>query len=402
VICRNNERDLDIDNGTRGTVRHVHDRGIVIETDAHLVRELPAGYVAEHVEHAYALTGHGMQGATVEQATVVASPHDLSRGWSYTALSRARGTTRLLVRDSEAGGAGREEYAPAARLPASQHREVLTRIGRHMLTRDDEDLAIDQLAAGRFGDSQLTHPAVEPLQEQQATRAEPPGVAAVSGTLGELRQHLERLRAQLAALPTVELGKLETLDVRTRELTDRRDALRRDLDRLPEPRERRFGRTEDPHLVDRTRLSSALASAEDQLERTLTQRAALARELGDPAAIHEDRDSLTNAIDTLAIQHTELRNELAEREIERRPQWARGALGERPGRSRDAERWDQAARTLARYRIEYDLPVGGHPLGDLPAGSERRHDYERAERAREQLAQELGRQPPGHELDISR
>ena len=34
VICRNNERDLDVDNGTRGTVRHVHDAGIVIETDS--------------------------------------------------------------------------------------------------------------------------------------------------------------------------------------------------------------------------------------------------------------------------------------------------------------------------------------------------------------------------------
>ena len=93
VICRNNERDLDIDNGTRGTIRHVNERRVMIETDTHLIRELPAGYVAEHVEHAYALTGHGMQGATVEQATVVASPHDLSRGWSYTALSRARGQT---------------------------------------------------------------------------------------------------------------------------------------------------------------------------------------------------------------------------------------------------------------------------------------------------------------------
>jgi conjugative relaxase-like TrwC/TraI family protein len=400
VICRNNERDLDIDNGTRGTVRHIHDRGIVIETDAHLVRELPAGYVAEHVEHAYALTGHGMQGATVEQATVVASPHDLSRGWSYTALSRARGTTRLLVRDSEAGAAGREEYAPATRLSTSQHREVLARVGRHMLARDDEDLAIDQLTvAGRFDDPQLTHPAVEPLSEQQAGRAEPLIVAPVSVTLGELRHQLERLRAQLAALPTVELGKLDALDAGTRELTERRDALRRDLDLLPEPRERRFGRTEDPHLVDRTRLASALAGAEDQLERTLTQRTALARELGDPAAIHEERDGLTNAIDTLARQHAELRNELAEREVERRPQWARDALGERPDRSSDAERWDQAARTLARYRLEYDVPDGGDLLGDLPAASEQRHDYERAERARERLAQELGRQMPEHELD---
>ena len=128
VICRNNARDLDIDNGTRGTVRHVHDRGIVIETDAHLIRELPAGYVAEHVEHAYALTGHGMQGGTVEQATVVASPHDLSRGWSYTALSRARGQTRLLVRDSEAGRRQRAgSTRRATRMPTWQHTEVLRR-----------------------------------------------------------------------------------------------------------------------------------------------------------------------------------------------------------------------------------------------------------------------------------
>ena len=164
----------------------------------------------------------------------------------------------------------------------------------------------------------------------------------------------------------MELGKLDALDARARELTERRDALRRDLDRLPEPRERRFGRTEDPHLVDRTRLSSALAGAEDQLERTLTQRAALARELGDPAAIHEERDGLTSAIDTLARQHTELRNELAEREVERRPQWARDALGERPERSTDAERWDQAARTLARYRIEYESPTAGTRSATCP------------------------------------
>ncbi len=72
VICRSNERDLDVDNGTRGTVRHVDQAGVVIETDAHLVRDLPAGYVADHLEHAYGLTGHGMQGATVEHATVVA------------------------------------------------------------------------------------------------------------------------------------------------------------------------------------------------------------------------------------------------------------------------------------------------------------------------------------------
>jgi hypothetical protein len=268
-----------------------------------------------------------------------------------------------------------------------------------MLVSDDEDLAINQLAvAERFDDRQLTHPAVEPLQDQQADRTEALIVAPVSATLGELRQQLERLRAQLAALPTVEVGKLDALDARARELTERRDALRRDLDRLPEPRERRFGRNEDPHFVDRTRLSSALAGAEDQLEKTLTQRGALA----DPAVIREDSDGLTDAIQTRARQHTELRNELAEREIERHPQWTRDALGERPDRSHEAERWDQVARTLARYRLEYDVPDGDSPLGAPPAHVEQRHDYERAQRAQEQLAHELGRQPAGHEIDISR
>ena len=71
----------------------------MIETDSHLVRALPAAYVAAHVEHAYALTGHGMQGATVERAIVVANGRDLTAGWSYTALSRARGTTSLLIHD---------------------------------------------------------------------------------------------------------------------------------------------------------------------------------------------------------------------------------------------------------------------------------------------------------------
>jgi conjugative relaxase-like TrwC/TraI family protein len=78
VICRSNERDLDVDNGMRGTIRHTDQRGVVLETDAHTIRELPAAYVAEHVEHAYALTGHGMQGATVEQATVVADVSELT------------------------------------------------------------------------------------------------------------------------------------------------------------------------------------------------------------------------------------------------------------------------------------------------------------------------------------
>ena len=84
------------------------------------MRALPAAYVAEHVEHAYALTGHGMQGATVERAIVVATARDLTAGWSYTALSRARGTTSLLIHD-EALDRDRYDSRPARRRrPAHQ------------------------------------------------------------------------------------------------------------------------------------------------------------------------------------------------------------------------------------------------------------------------------------------
>ncbi len=144
VICRRNDKKLDVDNGMRGTVRHTDTDRVVIETDGGQRRELPAKYVAEHVEHAYALTGHGMQGATVESAIVLASPRDLTAGWSYTALSRARGPTRLLVHDDQLA-TERVEFAPEDRTTKSQREELLERVQRRMLERDDEDLATEQL-----------------------------------------------------------------------------------------------------------------------------------------------------------------------------------------------------------------------------------------------------------------
>jgi conjugative relaxase-like TrwC/TraI family protein len=150
VICRRNNSLVDVDNGTRGTVRHAGEDGIVIDTDSGATRELPARYVQDHVEHAYALTGHGMQGATVEHAVVLASPHDLTGGWSYTALSRARGATHVLIHER---AQERSEFAPDDRVPASRA-DLLACVERRMRERDDEDLAVEQLL-GTAGDSTL-------------------------------------------------------------------------------------------------------------------------------------------------------------------------------------------------------------------------------------------------------
>ena len=71
-----------------------------MRTDAGAQRRLDASYVAEHLQHAYALTAHTVQGATVEWAGVVGRPEDFTRNWSYTALSRAREPTELFIIDT--------------------------------------------------------------------------------------------------------------------------------------------------------------------------------------------------------------------------------------------------------------------------------------------------------------
>src|SRR3954447_12236739 len=102
-----------------------------------------------------------MQGGTVEHATVVATPRALTSGWSYTALSRARAATRLHI-DGQDGPAGaqaeRAELAHDAR-PRPQRADVLARAAQRMTIRDDEDLAVTQLATrpapGRPDDDEL-------------------------------------------------------------------------------------------------------------------------------------------------------------------------------------------------------------------------------------------------------
>ena len=165
VICRRNDRFADVDNGTRGTVLETRENGLLIRSDAGTERELPAGYVAEHVEHAYCLTGHGMQGATVEHATVVAAPRALTRGWSYSALSRARGATELHIDGHGAAAASvaeRAEIAPHDDQSAVEAPDVLRRAAQQMKVRDDEDLAVRQLpvrpAPGRADDLELQRP----------------------------------------------------------------------------------------------------------------------------------------------------------------------------------------------------------------------------------------------------
>ena len=398
VICRRNDRLMDVDNGTRGTVRHLDARGVVIDTDSGLVRELPASYAAEHLEHAYALTGHGMQGGTVETALVVAAPRDLTAGWSYTALSRAREQTSLLIHEHPEHE--RSEIAPDDRTTSRTREELLAAVARRMLERDDEDLAIEQLPApGRSTDKALTAArahAGETHQEQAAARAEPDTRATPAGParLRELRDRIEQLRAQAAALPTRGLRRIDDLDARASTLASQGTKLAERLDVLPDPvREppRRRGRNLDPVTVERAHLSSALQAYEREQQALLAQRAHLAHELGEPAEIRAERDTLQQTLTRLTREHAQLRDELAEHELHAPVPWAQRALGERPDHPRQREVWEQAVHRAAAYRLEYDVTDRGDPLGPRPEQRGQRGEWERARAAIDRAEHRLGR-----------
>jgi len=83
------------------TDRH-RDGSLTVQHARHAGRvRLPAAYVAEHVELAYATTGHGAQGLTVDTAHALLTPGD-SREYAYVAATRATSGNYLYVVTAEA------------------------------------------------------------------------------------------------------------------------------------------------------------------------------------------------------------------------------------------------------------------------------------------------------------
>ena len=395
VICRRNDTRVDVDNGMRGTVRHLDRDRVVIDTDAGLVRALPVSYVKEHMEHAYALTGHGMQGATVESAFVVAGPGELTAGWSYTALSRARQRTQLLVY-GQRSAPPRAEYAPSSQQTRRERAELLACVQARMLEHDSEELAIEMLPApGRIDDPQLLAARtslLESHEEQAALGAEPASPPQFTlGRLAELREHCEALRAQLATLPTLQLQRIEELERQIALLTSRRDTAS-GLQGLVDSPGRRA--REDPHDVEAVRLASVRIAIERELERLLEEHAALIRELGDPAQIRAKRDAVERAIATTSREHVDTRDQLAERVVTHPGAWVQNTFGPRPLDLAGQAVWDTGVRAAARYRLEHQIACVGDALGAPPKDRSQSQEWQRAREVMQLSLRTLGRESP--------
>ncbi len=98
VLHTRNDRLTGAINGQRGTVTEAHSGYLIITNDGADARQIfvPGRDAEQGVDHAYAMTVHRAQGATVDRTHVLAD--DAShREWAYTALSRHRDTTTLYV-----------------------------------------------------------------------------------------------------------------------------------------------------------------------------------------------------------------------------------------------------------------------------------------------------------------
>jgi conjugative relaxase-like TrwC/TraI family protein len=137
VLCRRNDPQLSIRNGTRATVLELDDDRLTIRTDAGALRQLPSAYVRKHIDHGYALTGHAAQGATVERAFVLVEDRGGLQEWGYVACSRARSETRLYLASPP--------HEPDV-LAADRHPDrVPEKTARALAVPGAEPLAVDQV-----------------------------------------------------------------------------------------------------------------------------------------------------------------------------------------------------------------------------------------------------------------
>jgi len=146
VVARRNDRRLGVVNGARGTVEGVDQvtQTVQVRTDGGDLVELPATYSAHHLDHAYALTVHAAQGATVAEAFVLASDQGRLAEWGYVALSRAREQTQLYVLEArEPCSLGPLEPAPL--------RPSLDDLAAGLAVPAAEPLATEQVAGARAG-----------------------------------------------------------------------------------------------------------------------------------------------------------------------------------------------------------------------------------------------------------
>ena len=223
VATRENDRELGVANRQTWTVQSVNADGRITVADPQTGhhRTLDADYVASHVQLAYAVTGHGAQGMTVDTAHAVLSD-EMDAAGVYVGMTRGRTANVLHVVAVDHDDA-REQFVDAfARDSADrgldEARKQVECDMRGIVTGHDATVAaeVDQLtrnaekadrqatiwddAAGKFARLREQQAAELQRLEQAAEHAQAAAYEAHTEALAPLTEQAQRDGAEVAAL----------------------------------------------------------------------------------------------------------------------------------------------------------------------------------------------------------
>ncbi len=329
IVTRRNHRQLHTDQGLmirnrdQWTITQVHRNGdLTVGGRTGSVR-LPADYVGDHVELAYAQTSHATQGRTVDRSILLLdSPSDV-RG-VYVPMTRGRlSNDAYIVTDSEQTGA--DVFA-----------DSISRswIDRPAIARQAELASLDPHRPGT-----LTGDELRSLFDEQAQ---------ITGTL-------DRLRSDLEFLPCDRNREQRELTEQIEYLQDTRDRIRRAHDTIA-ARDRPFRRRGHEEAITNAK-ATIEAGPEDIAEQTIRIGEIEARLARIDRRLHNAHQIDRPALEARLSDITERLSE--DRQIRR--EQARHAPGEhiineigaRSTRPRAGKRWDSAAARLDQHDTAY-------------------------------------------------
>jgi conjugative relaxase-like TrwC/TraI family protein len=380
VVARRNDRERAVDNGMRGTVIAVDptEKDLVVRTDAAAQRRLDASYVAEYLQHAYVLTAHTIQGATVEWAGVVGRPEDFTRNWSYTALSRAREPTELFLVDTQTERElDRAEIAPSRAHGLRDERTLIERLDAVMRCRDDEDLALDRMDAERTRGP--AHP--EPAHA---------GPAIGCPSVGELQAELTQLRERIGRYPEHLVDQLHAARSAHADAQRVADSARARIAKLDQPALGKLGRRRAADSAERVLQRQRLKLAEGEIAAAAERERNLTSSLPDRTAWDAKRRALRERAAELNAQLSTRRREHLRVALERPAPYLTQALGALPAQPRARRTWQQAATRIETYRFDHTVTDARDALGQPPTDKRERMRWQRAHHDLQRAQRDLG------------
>jgi conjugative relaxase-like TrwC/TraI family protein len=361
VVARRNERTLHaaglrdyVKNGSAGTVAGIADDSLVVRFEREGAIRVPHRYLAAgHLEHGYARTTYGVQGATHDTARY--HPTDVSSfEEGYVAITRARVGARIYVVDGNLPGPDDDlSHAPDEPRPFGMA-EVAAALGRRRGGHMAADAASGLSAVAATLDGHTLAQLTQRRRHLGRTLEQTP--PAVDHVIDDTERTLDALRARRNAWSeTIDHPVNGTADddAGARAPSQQATSAVAHLDRAIASQERKLAAA---NLQQTDRHEWLAEHADVVTEHALVVRAERARETQvRVAAIHDVPEALIRLI------------------------------GPEPSLQRDRHAWRNVVETIALYRDRYEVTTVGRDgeravLGDRPTGGLARAEYAEAAR----------------------